>query len=57
MPRRSPKTKKVSFTATKRVNIPTRVSFTTKSGKRVRFTASKKVSVPVRVTFYKRIKK
>lgn len=57
MARRSPRTRKVSFMATKKVTKPVKVSFTTSSGKRVRFTASKKESVPVRVTFYKRVKK
>ncbi len=56
MPRKTPKMKKVSFTATKRVDKPVRVSFSTKTGKRVKFTASRKVSVPMKVTFYKRVK-
>ena len=56
MQKKTPKMKKVSFTATKKVNRPVSVSFSTKTGKRVRFSASKKVSVPVRVTFYKRTK-
>ena len=56
MAKRTPKMKKVSFTATKKVSRPVNVSFATKTGERVRFTASKKVSVPVRVTFSKRVK-
>jgi len=46
----------VSFTATKKVSNPVRVSFSTKSGSRVSFKATKKVSVPVKVSFYRKKK-
>lgn len=57
MSRKPPRRQKVSFIATKKVHVPTKVAFTTKTGKRVAFSATKKVSKPVRVTFYKKTKK
>lgn len=57
MARKSPRTEKVTFRATKKVSTPVRVSFSTRTGRRVRFTATKKVSVPVRVTFHRRVRR
>jgi hypothetical protein len=39
------------FNAHKRVKLPTKVAFQTKSGERVRFTAEKEQKVPVHVRF------
>lgn len=55
--RKSPSRHKVSFIATKKVRVPTRVSFSTKTGRRVTFAAKKTATKRVRVTFYKRSKK
>lgn len=52
----TPRRKKVTFKATKKVSKPVKVSFSTKSGKRVSFKATKKVSVPVKVSFYRKKK-
>jgi len=52
----SPRREKVSFTATKKVAKPVKVSFTTKSGEKVSFKATKKVSRPVKVSFYRKRK-
>jgi len=57
MPKKSSGKQKVSFVARKKVTVPARVSFTTKSGQRVSFAAKKKVPKPVRVTFYRRSRK
>ena len=57
MARKSPSRKKVSFIATKKVSVPSKVSFSTRTGKRVTFAAKKKTTKRVRVTFYKRSKK
>jgi hypothetical protein len=51
---KKPARQRVSFTATKMVSKPVKVSFNTRTGKRVSFTATKKVPKSVRVTFYKR---
>ena len=56
MARKSPRTEKVTFRATKKVSRPVRVSFSTRTGKRVHFTATRKESVPVKVTFYRRVR-
>lgn len=55
--RKSPRRERVSFTATKKVSKPVRVSFSTKSGGKISFKATKKVSVPVKVNFYRKKKK
>ena len=54
--KKSPKRERVSFTATKKVTKPVKVSFTTQSGKKVSFKAVKKVSKPVKVSFYRKKK-
>ena len=56
MPRKRSQKQKVTFVAKKKVSLPSKVSFTTTTGKKVSFKASKKVSKPVRVTFYKKTK-
>lgn len=43
--------KKVSFTATKIIKVPTKVSFKTKDGEKVSFEATKLVRKPVKVSF------
>jgi hypothetical protein len=43
--------KKVEFDAHKVVKKPTKVDFTTKSGKKVDFVANKKTKIPVHVKF------
>jgi len=57
MARKTSRRERISFIATKRVSVPTRVTFTTAKGKKVTFAATKKVSKPVRVTFCRRRKK
>lgn len=49
-------TKKVSFTAKKKVSKPVTVKFDTKSGP-VSFKATKKVTKPEKVSFYAKKKK
>jgi hypothetical protein len=56
MAKRATRREKVSFTATKKVNKPVKVSFKTSSGEKVSFKATKKVSKPVKVSFYRRKK-
>jgi hypothetical protein len=46
-----PKKHTVQFDAHKKVNLPTPVSFQTKSGKEVDFVADKPTKVPVHVKF------
>ena len=57
MTKKSSRRERVTFTATKRVKKPVKVSFTTQSGEKVSFKAVKKVSKPVKVTFYRKKKK
>ena len=52
--RRTPRRKKVAFTATKKVPKKVPVSFTTKKGERVSFKATKMVPKKVKVEFYAR---
>jgi len=52
--RKSSRRERVSFTATKKVSKPVKVSFTTKSGSKVSFKATTKASVPVKVSFYRK---
>ena len=52
--RRKQKRVRVSFTTTRKITMPVKISFTTRAGERVSFDTTKRVTCPVKVAFYVR---